>query len=71
MGNFKKDSTGDDFRQKKMIRLMDTIKMISYRLETAMASLLKGPTVDIAAGSAIGVQLGYQQLGSDQVNLLI
>ena len=30
-------------------RLMDTVKMISYRAETAMASLLKGPTVDMAA----------------------
>ena len=31
-------------------RLMDTVKMISYRAETAMADLLKGPTVDMAAG---------------------
>jgi len=30
-------------------RLMDTVKMISYRAETAMAGLLKGPTVDMAA----------------------
>jgi transposase len=30
-------------------RLMDTVKMISYRSETAMAGLLKGPTVDMAA----------------------
>jgi transposase len=30
-------------------RLMDTVRMISYRAETAMAGLLKGPTVDTAA----------------------
>ncbi len=30
-------------------RLMDTVRMISYRAETAMASLLKRPTVDMAA----------------------
>ena len=30
-------------------RLMDTVKMISYRAETAMAGLLKKPTVDMAA----------------------
>jgi len=30
-------------------RLMDTVKMISYRAETAMAGLLKGPTVDLPA----------------------
>jgi hypothetical protein len=30
-------------------RLMDTVRMISYRAETAMGSLLKGPTVDMAA----------------------
>lgn len=30
-------------------RLMDTVRMISYRSETAMAGLLKGPTVDMAA----------------------
>lgn len=30
-------------------RLMDTVRMISYRAETAMAGLLKGPTVDMAA----------------------
>jgi hypothetical protein len=30
-------------------RLMDTVKMISYRTKTAMAGLLKGPTVDMAA----------------------
>jgi transposase len=30
-------------------RLMDTVKMISYRSETAMAGLLKGSTVDMAA----------------------
>ena len=29
-------------------RLMDTVKMIAYRAETAMAGLLKGPTVDMA-----------------------
>ncbi len=30
-------------------RLMDTVRMISYRAETAMAHMLKGPTVDMAA----------------------
>ena len=30
-------------------RLMDTVKMISYRAESAMAALLKKPTVDMAA----------------------
>lgn len=30
-------------------RLMDTVRMISYRAETAMAGLLKGPTADMAA----------------------
>ena len=30
-------------------RLMDTVKMISYRAETAMGNILKGPTVDMAA----------------------
>lgn len=30
-------------------RLMDTVRMIAYRAETAMAGLLKGPTVDMAA----------------------
>jgi len=30
-------------------RLMDTVKMISYRTETAMAGLLKGPTVNLPA----------------------
>jgi transposase len=30
-------------------RLMDTVKMISYRAESAMAGLLKKPTVDMAA----------------------
>lgn len=30
-------------------RLMDTVKMISYRAETAMAGLLRGPTVDLPA----------------------
>jgi hypothetical protein len=30
-------------------RLMDTVRMISYRTETAMASLLKGHTIDMAA----------------------
>jgi transposase len=30
-------------------RLMDTIRMIAYRAETSMASLLVGPTVDFAA----------------------
>lgn len=28
-------------------RLTDTIKMIAYRAETAMAGLLKGPTLDL------------------------
>jgi len=30
-------------------RLMDTVRMIAYRAETAMAGLLKNPTVDMAA----------------------
>jgi transposase len=30
-------------------RLMDTVRMISYRAETAMASMMIGPTVDMAA----------------------
>jgi hypothetical protein len=30
-------------------RLMDTVRMISYRAETAMGRMLKGPTVDMAA----------------------
>jgi hypothetical protein len=30
-------------------RLMDTVRMISYRAETAMAGLLKAPTADMAA----------------------
>ncbi len=30
-------------------RLMDTVRMIAYRAETAMAGFLKGPTVDMAA----------------------
>ncbi len=30
-------------------RLMDTVKMISYRTETAMAKLLKSPTIDMAS----------------------
>jgi hypothetical protein len=34
-------------------RLMDTVRMISYRAETAMAGLLKGPTVDMAAARRI------------------
>ena len=29
-------------------RLMDTVKMISYRAETAMGKILKSPTVDMA-----------------------
>jgi hypothetical protein len=34
-------------------RLMDTIRMIAYRAETAMASLLVGPTVDFAAARCL------------------
>jgi hypothetical protein len=34
-------------------RLMDTIRMIAYRAETAMASLLVGPTVDSAAARCL------------------
>jgi hypothetical protein len=30
-------------------RLLDTVKMIAYRAETAMATMLKGPTVDTPA----------------------
>lgn len=30
-------------------RLMDTVRMIAYRAETAMAGLLRGPTIDSAA----------------------
>jgi hypothetical protein len=34
-------------------RLMDTIRMIAYRAETAMAGLLVGPTVDFAAARGL------------------
>jgi transposase len=34
-------------------RLVDTVRMIAYRAETAMANFLKGPTVDSAAGRRI------------------
>jgi hypothetical protein len=34
-------------------RLTDTIRMIAYRAETAMASLLVGPTVDFAAARCL------------------
>lgn len=34
-------------------RLMDTIRMIAYRAETAMAGLLVGPTVDFAAARSL------------------
>jgi len=34
-------------------RLMDTVRMIAYRAETAMASLLVGPTVDFAAARSL------------------
>ena len=34
-------------------RLMDTVRMIAYRSETAMASLLGGPTVDFAAARCL------------------
>ena len=30
-------------------RLMDTVRMITYRAETAMASMMIGPTIDMAA----------------------
>ncbi len=38
-------------------RLMDTVKMISYRAETALAGLLKGPTVDMAAARRLAQDL--------------
>jgi hypothetical protein len=34
-------------------RLLDTIRMIAYRAETAMAGLLVGPTVDLAAARSL------------------
>lgn len=34
-------------------RLMDTVKMIAYRAETAMAGLLKSPTIDMAAARSL------------------
>jgi hypothetical protein len=34
-------------------RLMDTVRMIAYRAETAMAGLLVGPTVDFAAARSL------------------
>ena len=34
-------------------RLTDTIKMIAYRAETAMAGLLKGPTFDSSAARSL------------------
>jgi hypothetical protein len=34
-------------------RLMDTVRMIAYRAETAMAGLLVGPTVDFAAARCL------------------
>lgn len=34
-------------------RLIDTVRMIAYRAETAMANLLKGPTVDSATARRI------------------
>ena len=34
-------------------RLMDTVRMIAYRSETAMAGLLVGPTVDFAAARSL------------------
>jgi hypothetical protein len=34
-------------------RLMDTIRMIAYRAETAMAGVLVGPTVDFAAARSL------------------
>jgi len=34
-------------------RLMDTVRMIAYRAETAMAGLLIGPTVDLAAARSL------------------
>ena len=34
-------------------RLMDTVRMIAYRAETAMAGLLVGPTVDLAAARSL------------------
>jgi hypothetical protein len=32
---------------------MDTVRMIAYRAETAMAGLLVGPTVDLAAARSL------------------
>ena len=34
-------------------RLLDTIRMIAYRAETAMAALLVGPTVDLPAARSL------------------
>lgn len=47
-----KDLSEEDRFLKPMMgrkRLMDAVRMIAYRAETAMCSLLTGPTVDMAA----------------------
>jgi hypothetical protein len=48
-------SKEDQFQQLSPGRkqLMDTIRMIAYRAETAMAGLIKGPTVDTPAARRI------------------
>jgi hypothetical protein len=46
-------------------RLMDTIRMIAYRAETAMAALLVGPTVDFA-----GARRLLQDLFSTEADIL-
>ena len=46
-------------------RLLDTIKMIAYRAETAMVGLVTGPTVDSAAGRRL-----MQDLFDSQADIL-